>query len=425
MSGQALDLRRTLQILRRRLTAVGIAALLGLLAGAGIAALDPPMYESDALIVLPAATNSATVQLQVTVATSNPVLSGALPSLGPGTSLQSLRGRVQATNLTTNLIAISAQGETAAQAEDAANAVATSYVAYVGLKHAPSGQIPALVVRNATSSTHGSLDTRLLADALIGALLGALIGAVVVLAIGRQDQRLRERDQIADAIGVPILASVSVRHPTDAARWGRLLDDYEPSPSDALGLRGVLKDMGLAGPMSAGAGSGTSLTLLTLSSDPRALALGPQLAVFAASLGIGTALVIGPLQNTKAASALRAAATAQPAPRRSSHLQVAAVEDDGMEQQPDAMLTVVVAVVDSRNVEVAVPMRTSAVILGVSPGAATAGQLVRITASAAADGGRVSGILVADPDPADPTTGRHPQLGRPAQMPTRLTGTSR
>jgi len=39
----------------------------------------------------------------------------------------------------------------------------------------------------------------------------------------------------------------------------------------------------------------------------------------------------------------------------------------------------------------------------------------------------VAGILVADPDPADPTTGRLPQLGRPTQthMPTRLAGTLR
>jgi hypothetical protein len=37
----------------------------------------------------------------------------------------------------------------------------------------------------------------------------------------------------------------------------------------------------------------------------------------------------------------------------------------------------------------------------------------------------VAGILVANPDPADPTTGRLPQLARPTgmYMPTRLAGT--
>ena len=59
-------------------------------------------------------------------------------------------------------------------------------------------------------------------------------------------------------------------------------------------------------------------------------------------------------------------------------------------------------------------MRTTATVLGVSAGAATAEQLARVAASAAADGRDIAGILVADPDPADHTTGRLPQLARPA-----------
>ncbi len=71
-------------------------------------------------------------------------------------------------------------------------------------------------------------------------------------------------------------------------------------------------------------------------------------------------------------------------------------------------------------------MRTTATVLGVSAGAVTAEQLARVAASAAADGRDIAGILVADPDPADHTTGRLPQLARPAhrRTPTRLTGTT-
>ena len=58
-------------------------------------------------------------------------------------------------------------------------------------------------------------------------------------------------------------------------------------------------------------------------------------------------------------------------------------------------------------------MRATATVLGVSAGAATAEQLARVAASAAADGRDIAGILVADPDPADHTTGRLPQLARP------------
>ena len=45
--------------------------------------------------------------------------------------------------------------------------------------------------------------------------------------------------------------------------------------------------------------TGSSVAVLSLSSDPGAFALGPQLAVFAASLGIPTALVIGPQQDAR------------------------------------------------------------------------------------------------------------------------------
>ena len=67
-------------------------------------------------------------------------------------------------------------------------------------------------------------------------------------------------------------------------------------------------------------------------------------------------------------------------------------------------------------------MRTTATVIGVSAGAATAEQLARAAVVAAADGRDITGILVADPDPADHTTGRIPHLARPTQrrMPRRL-----
>ena len=66
--------------------------------------------------------------------------------------------------------------------------------------------------------------------------------------------------------------------------------------------------------------AGFSLAVLSLSSDPGPLALGPQLAVFAASLGIPTTLVIGPQQDAtprprfapRAPCAVRIVETAEP-----------------------------------------------------------------------------------------------------------------
>jgi len=55
---------------------------------------------------------------------------------------------------------------------------------------------------------------------------------------------------------------------------------------------------------------------------------------------------------------------------------------------------------------------------------ATADQVARLAVSAVSDGREITGILVADPDSADATTGRLPQLGRHAarRLPTRMTG---
>ena len=99
-----------------------------------------------------------------------------------------------------------------------------------------------------------------------------------------------------------------------------------------------------------------------------------------------------------------------------------AVADHDDPDWPAAALTVVVAVVDSRAPRSADTIRTDAMVLGVSAGAATAEQLARVAASTA-DDRYIAGILVANPYPADPTTGRLPQLGRRIQMPTRITGT--
>ena len=61
---------------------------------------------------------------------------------------------------------------------------------------------------------------------------------------------------------------------------------------------------------------------------------------------------------------------------------------------------------------------------GRSAGVATAEELARVAVSAADSGRQIVGILVADPDPADSTTGRIPQPGRTAgaRAPSHLTG---
>ena len=87
-------------------------------------------------------------------------------------------------------------------------------------------------------------------------------------------------------------------------------------------------------------------------------------------------------------------------------------------------LTVVMAVVDRRDPRFAGMPDTSVTILAVSSGSATAEDLA-LTAVRADDAGhRIVGIIVADPDNLDRTTGRLLQHERSQQvvLPTRLTG---
>ncbi|MGD0602595.1 MAG: hypothetical protein ABSA53_03215 [Streptosporangiaceae bacterium] len=412
MSGQALDLGRSAQIVRRHKALVGVFTALGLLAGVAYTVLNPSAYLSSALVAL---SPSESVGSQAAVVTSAPVLLLALPRIEPGTSLDTLHSRVQANRAATGLMSVSADGGTPAQAIETANAVARSYVTYVSSANDPAGQLPAQLFQPATTAT-GPAPTSLPSfGAGAGVLLGALIGAITALAIGRNDGRLRERDELADSVGIPVLASVRVRRPAKAQGWTKLLEGYEPQAADAWQLRQVLRQLG--------AGGGSSLAVLSLSHDRDALALGPQLAVLAASQGIPTALVVGPRQDASTAAALHAACAAGPQTRGPENLHVTVSDHGDASQLPGSGLTVVVSVVDGRAPRVANTMRTTMTVLAVTSGAVTAQQLTRVAASAAGGGRDVAGILVANPDPADQTTGRLPQLARLGQhrMPTRMT----
>jgi capsular polysaccharide biosynthesis protein len=442
MSEQALDLRRSAQIVRRHKIVVGIFVALGLLAGVGWTLHRPPTLSSEALVdvvLSPSAQAAAApggsgginpaLATQIVIASSTPVLNNALRTIDPSMSLQTLQSRVQVTSQgSSNVLSVRAEGKTAAQAEGTANAVAKGYVAYCRNVSCPQVQ-GALVLEPATTAAGTPLAKRLPITGLLGALIGALVGAIAVLALNRNDRRLRKRDEIADSIGVPVLASIRAVHPSGAAGWTKLLANYEPGAVDAWRLRKALQHLGLADVNMNGSrhGGGSSLEVLSFGFDSGALALGPQLAVFAASRGIPTALVVGPQQDVKAAATLRAACAAPPASsRRSSQLQVVVRDHDGGTRPPDAALIVVVAVVDSQSPQVADTTRATATVLGVSAGAATAEQVARLAASAAAAGRDITGILVADPDPDDHTTGRLPQLARPAHRrgPTRMTDTT-
>lgn len=422
MSAQALDTRRFWHTLRRHKMIVSLVLLVGLVGGSAFAVLRPPLLTSKSLVEVPGATY---IQTQVVVAISDPVLIAAAPHISPAVPLATLRRDTSATSLTPEIVQITASAKSASQAESIADAVARSFVSYISSSSAPGGKVVGQLLEPATNASSAALSTRLLTYGGLGAVVGLLIGSIIALSIDRTDRKLWERDAIADAIGVPVLASVPVAHPSSAAGWTKLLEAYDPGAVHGWSMRKALQHLDL---IDLRPGSGASLTVLSLSSDSGAVALGPQLAVFAASLGIPTVLVVSPQQDTNATATLCAACTVKPViASGSGQLRVAVGNDEhGPAGSPrGAALTIVVAVVDEQAPQVSQVMRTTATILGISAGAATAEQLARAAVSAAADGRDIAGIIVADPDSADQTTGRLPQQARPMQRrpPTRRTGT--
>jgi hypothetical protein len=416
---QAADLKGFFWLVRRYRGLVSLFAGLGIIGGAVFAVLHPPLRESRALVVLPAAGQvigsapARSIQTQAVIASSGPVLGAALPKIRPPISMATLRNRLQISTVTPEILEISAKGTTAAQAEATANAVADSYLIISAIPSEPDG----LLLERATTAAGTPWLTRLLTCCGIGLMVGWLVGAITAVAVGGSNKKLRERDEIANAIGIPVLASLSVAHPSDAAGWAKLLGSYQPGAMHAWGMRKALHQLGLT---SARKGSGASLAVLSLSGDPGAIALGPQLAVFAASLGISTALIIGSQHRTGTTAVLRAAC-ARPLPPAAGagHLQITVEGTEDSDPAPVAALTIVVTVADLQGPRMTSAISTTATVLGVSAGAVTAEQLARAAASAADDGRDIVGILVADPDPADNTTGRLPQPAR-RRPPTRL-----
>ena len=440
MSQKALDVRRSVQIVRRHKVLVGIVMVLGAVGGGAYAVLHPPVLTSTALIALqpPTSQNAQNTQqpvaggidpftsTQEVVAASDSVLQAALHDARPAMSLDRLRRNIQVGSPAADIISINAKGKSAADAEATANAVAASYVAYVSSPNSPVGHVSARQLEQAISASGPSRVSRIAVYAVLGALAGALIAFVLVLLIGRHDRRLRERDDIARSIGVPVLASCPVAHPSDAAGWTKLLEEYKPAAVHAVRLRQALQQLETASINGYGMGrDGSSFTVLSLSSDSGALALAPQLAVFAASLGTPTTLVIGPQQDANVTATLRTAFAAPPdaSSKRPGLLRVI-VTDNAVDMQPDTALTVVAAVVDGNGPQVPETMRTTATVLGVSASAATAEQLARVAMAAAHDGRDVTGIFVADPEPTDRTTGVIAQLQRPTnrRLAARLKG---
>ena len=440
MTQQQPNLRRSMRTARRHKGIIAGVALLGLLVGAGYAIFNPPKQTSSALVILP--TPKPNIATDALIAQSAPVLSGALQSIGRGTSLSELRKEITVTQATGNVLSINATDGTATEAEADANAVAASFLSFIESKNSPVGAVAGRVFVPATTATSGGAVKQFILYGLIGLVAGALIGLIVAFRKDRGDRRLRTKDQIANSIGLPVLAAMDAENPGDARGWLRLFAEYRPEPVQAWTLRTALARLRAVSPGTGPApgagpengsvngsasGARTTVAVVSRATDSAALAVGPQLAVFASSLGIPTALVVCAESAGEAIAPLRAAAAAwSPASAtQAGTLRVIAATGADLAALPKAALTVIVTASDDAAPRVSQAISGQLTVLAVSPRLATPEQLARVAAAASDAGGNVVGIMVANPEPDDVTTGFAPAIGRqPRGLPTRMKSTT-
>lgn len=433
MSEQPMGTRRALHIARRYKALIGSIAIVGAVCGVGYAVRTHVTYTAQALVVLQvppdAETNNAYLSsvtaTQSVLLTSDPVLLRALSGLHNSVPVNEFRSAITVTSPAPVVLAITATESTAQQAEDYANAVAQSYVTYAQKNSAVVGISNVQVLQSAITATSGSSTTeRFATTGVIGALTGIVVGFIIALWRSRSDKSLRERGEIANSVGLPVLAAIPVERARGSADWARLLRGYEPGAVVAWKLRKLVEQLGLIDENARVRVGRASIVVVTLLPDQKALALGPQLAVFTASMRIPTTLIIGPQQDSASLADLRTAGAANPEGEAWGlpYLRVLVPGLDGRIPQPDNGLTISVVAVDAIEPVVPSSVRPGVALLGVSAGAVTANNLARAATAITDAGGYVPGIIVADPDPADHTTGLDPQLGGPVQrrMPSRL-----
>ncbi|WP_323100903.1 Wzz/FepE/Etk N-terminal domain-containing protein [Intrasporangium sp. YIM S08009] len=256
-----------------------------------------------------------------------------------------------------------------------------------------------------------------------GAALAFAVVAALMILRGRREKALRSRDQIADSIGVPVVASLASRPPRSVAGWVSLLRGYDPESTEAWALRQVMRRFasGVPEPLPGAATRTRRIVVLTLSGDQAALTFAAQLASFAAATGVRTQLVVGS-KSQESTSSLRAACSRVGG---DDELRPGLFVDSGSDAPTRGDLVVQTLTVSRQQPGIQLaPGEHAVALLAVSSGAATGEDLARVALAADDAGVPLRGIVVANPDPLDRTTGRllPTQRALLAPLPSLMTG---
>lgn len=248
-------------------------------------------------------------------------------------------------------------------------------------------------------------DNRVPVVVLLGALAGLVAGCVAAFALAGSDRRLRSRDAIAAAIGLPVIASMWAKRCKKVNDWRRLLEHSKsPSPVEVWNARRALyRLIGAAGDAVV-----VDVRLLAFSGDDAATAAAAKIAGSAAALGMSSRLEIG---SHPGLAGLRAACVVTRG-REPGTAIVDLKADSAMSTELAGLaVNVMLEAIDAERPQVGESFATT--LLVVSSGFATSADLARAALAASDAGSPITGVVVANPDPDDSSTGLLPETHEP------------
>lgn len=241
---------------------------------------------------------------------------------------------------------------------------------------------------------------------VLGGLVGLMIASALAVVRVRRDKRLRARDAVAGAIGVPVVASVHAEPVSRASEWRRLMERHRTDPLETWNFRRVLHRLVMMDATGRDGGP-LSLTAVVLNGDKAALVAAVGLAQSAVQLGVRVVLDVPERPGT---AELRAGILAW--------LRSHGAGGDSMVLEPveggefrGTSLRLVLVMVERGHPDV--PADQNATLLILSAGVATADSLASVALAANSARSALGGILIVNAGPEDSTTG---SLSQPADV---------
>jgi capsular polysaccharide biosynthesis protein len=242
----------------------------------------------------------------------------------------------------------------------------------------------------------GASSARVPLITLLGTLAGLVAGCVMAVGLAGGDHRLRSRDAVAAALGVPVLASMWAKPCKKVNDWRRLLEHSKyPSALEAWNARRVLRRI-----IPVGEATDVELQLVVFSGDGAGITAAVKIAGAAAALGMASRLEVGP---HPALAALRAACVVTQSPVFGAATVDLKADNTTSTELSGLKATVKVEAIERSKPKLSPSFTTT--LLVVSSGFATSVDLARAALAASDAGGPLTGVVVTNPDPDDSTTG--------------------